>query len=510
MRQLPVGFFWLFLLLFAHSVSLPGRAQSVTGPAPVNFGDVNVCPGKQSSPKPCTRMTTLTFDVTAATTFGATQVVTQGLPDLDFTLSKTTCVGTLQAGASCTVKARFAPTTAGMRVGGIILTDSSGNPLATALLYGIGQAPMASFNPAPQITLPITGIDSASHANDLAIDAAGNAYVVVDNDIVKVDPLTGVRTTIARAPTARFLALDGAGDIFVSCPGDGLCGVTKIAAISRIQTTVGTGLRSDEGVALDGMGNLFVADQSQKYPRLLKISLITGSEVALIGGDSFPGQPVCGAPEGVAVDANDNAFIACFAGGPLFEYTDQGNVVPFNQFLLPYAVSVDAAGDLFCNCYIYPGVTEVAAGTGTETQVGTSGVDGPIALDGKGNLFETGYNELLEIESSEPAAFNFGTVAVGSTSAAQSITIQNVGNTTLNAVSPGLAISAGFKQVPGSGAPADCTASFSLAPGTSCNVSIVFAPNATGTIAGKATFTDTALNTHPSATQIMQLSGVGQ
>jgi hypothetical protein len=62
----------------------------------------------------------------------------------------------------------------------------------------------------------------------------------------------------------------------------------------------------------------------------------------------------------------------------------------------------------------------------------------PIALDAAGNLFfpdATGA-KLVEAKDSRPAALDFGKVAIGSTSAPQSITIQNIGNQPLNAVAP--------------------------------------------------------------------------
>ena len=104
---------------------------------------------------------------------------------------------------------------------------------------------------------------------------------------------------------------------------------------------------------------------------------------------------------------------------------------------------------------------------------------------------------------------DFGKVAVGSTSAPQSVTIQNVGNQPLTAIAPGLIVGTNFLQVPGSGTPADCTSSFSLTPGARCNLSIVFAPQVEGTIKGTATFTDNALNRIPSASQSVKLMGIG-
>jgi hypothetical protein len=83
-----------------------------------------------------------------------------------------------------------------------------------------------------------------------------------------------------------------------------------------------------------------------------------------------------------------------------------------------------------------------------------------------------------------------------------SVTITNDGNEPLTSVTPGLSVAANFIQSAGSGTHQDCTASFSLAAGASCNLSVEFAPvsPAEGTVAGSVMLTDNNLN----ATSVMQ------
>ena len=69
----------------------------------------------------------------------------------------------------------------------------------------------------------------------------------------------------------------------------------------------------------------------------------------------------------------------------------------------------------------------------------------------------------------------------------QSVTVDNIGNATLSL--SGLTVGAHFAQVGGSGTPADCTSSSSLAPGGTCNLSLSFTPTATGPITSTATLT---------------------
>ena len=513
------------------SSSVLGRAQSggvvVTHSGAVNFGSINVCPAGQSSPEPCSRTTKLKYSVTATTTFGDTQVVTQGLANLDFTLSATSCTNTLLAGSSCTVSATFVPRAPGVRMGAVQLLDSSGNLLSSTYIYGYGQGPIASFSPGAQRKLPVSGYDGGA----VAVDAAGDVYFPDSGSIAKFDTRTGVQTTVATGiPYAAGLAVDGAGNIYVASGS-----VVKIAVDTGVQTTVGPDLNSVAGVAVDGRGNLYTGDDwdngqgLQAYPRLAEVFAATGGEVTLLGGDDYglQGIPLLNYPWGVAVDGAGNAYIATFNFGPVyesiagtkpqFEYgiiasREFESVGSFNN---PFSVAVDAAGDVFVTDggLDQDAIYQVAANNGNETIVVNGPWQSPIAVDGAGNLFFNNGNyyapALAEVKGSQPATLNFGKIAVGSTSQPQSVTIQNVGNQPLNAVAPGLIVGTGFLQVPGSGTPADCTSSFSLAPGASCNLSLVFAPQAAGIITGAATFTDNALNKIPSASQSVNLRGIG-
>jgi hypothetical protein len=515
-----------FLLLLLSALGSMALAQSVQGPTDaVNFNKVNVCPAGQSSPKPCTRTNKLTYNVTATTTFGVTNVVTQGVPKLDFTLDTTTCTGTLSAGSSCTVTAKFAPLAPGVRMGAVQLTDPSGNLLASTYVYGNGQGPVASFNPGTQKNLSATGSDGGA----VAVDAAGDLYFSAGGSIGKLDIRTGVQTTVATGvPYYAFgLAVDGAGNILVSNGG-----VVKVAAGTGVHSSVGEDLNASAGVAVDGRGNIYVADDwdngpgLEGYPRLAEVFAATGGEETLLGGSDYGllGIPLLNFVWGVAVDGAGNAYVATFNFGPVYESIAgtppdrEYGIIASRQFTSvdnftnPSFVAVDAAGDVFVPdcCLDVDAIYEVAP-DGNETVVVYGPAEIPLAVDAAGNLFyPAGINDktLVELKGSQPVTLGFGKVAVGSTSAPKSITIQNVGNQPMSAVAPGLIVGMNFLQVPGSGTPADCTNSFALAPGASCNLSIVFAPQVAGKIAGLATFTDNALNQVPSR-QSVKLRGTG-
>jgi hypothetical protein len=159
-----------------------------------DFGTINACPAGQSTPAPCNQAIALNYYVSTTTTFGATNVLTQGAPNLDFQLSGSTCTGTVTAGNFCTVSVAFAPLAPGARRGAVQLSDSLGNPLTTTMIHGIGQEPAIAFGPGTQITVPASGL---SAPRGLALDGAGDIFVAntTGNQILEVTP-GGVQSTV--------------------------------------------------------------------------------------------------------------------------------------------------------------------------------------------------------------------------------------------------------------------------------------------------------------------------
>ncbi len=90
----------------------------------------------------------------------------------------------------------------------------------------------------------------------------------------------------------------------------------------------------------------------------------------------------------------------------------------------------------------------------------------------------------------------FGSVVVGNTSSARSVTLTNLSGSTLN-----------FSSIAASGsfAIASNTCGAGIATGANCSVGVTYAPNTTGTSSGILTFTDNATN----SPQNVSLSGSG-
>jgi Abnormal spindle-like microcephaly-assoc'd, ASPM-SPD-2-Hydin len=99
--------------------------------------------------------------------------------------------------------------------------------------------------------------------------------------------------------------------------------------------------------------------------------------------------------------------------------------------------------------------------------------------------------------SVSPATLSFGNQQVGMPSAAQSVTLTNNGNQALTISGVMLSTPVGYSDTN------NCPAT--AAVGASCSISVVFKPNATGTLAATLTITDNA----PNSPQAVQLSGTG-
>lgn len=67
-------------------------------------------------------------------------------------------------GDSCTVNAIFAPQTAGIRHGAVVLASSSGATIATASVQGVGVGPQVALTPG--IITTVAGTGTAGYSND--------------------------------------------------------------------------------------------------------------------------------------------------------------------------------------------------------------------------------------------------------------------------------------------------------------------------------------------------------
>ena len=168
--------------------------------------------------------------------------------------------------------------------------------------------------------------------------------------------------------------------------------------------------------------------------------------------------------------------------GPL-QVTSIVATAPFSQ---ANNCSGSIAPTASCSIQVSFAPTAVGSASGSVTITDDAGTQ-TVGLTGRGSA-------PVSLSSTR---LSFGTLAVGNTSYAKTVTVTNRLN---------VALSFSSITVSGPFAVASDTCGASVAAGTSCTVGVTFSPTTTGSITGTLTFTDDAA-TSP---QVVSLSGAGQ
>jgi len=305
---------------------------------------------------------------------------------------------------------------------------------------------------------------SLDDPNSAAVDAAGNLYIGDGGNyrVRKVNS-AGIITTVAGSGSPRCsgdggpatvallyypgaVALDAAGNLYIADESNNR--VRKVTPAGIITTVAGNGnygysgdggpataasVGSPQGVAVDATGNLYIAENINRYydassnsHRIRKvtpagtITTVAGNGAWGYSGDGWPATTASlNGPNGVAVDAAGNLYIADWGnkrvrrvtpGGIITTVAGGGSADPGDGGLAtaaslksPSGVAVDAAGNLYIadgGAYrirkVTPeGTITTVAGNG---QQGYSGDGGPataaslkstsdVAADAAGNLY---------------------------------------------------------------------------------------------------------------------------
>ena len=268
--------------------------------------------------------TTLSVSVKAQKTGSVTvsnvEVLTYGAQKLDFADAGGSCNGTEFSGVSqsCQESITFKPLFPGQRLGAVVLLDARGELLGTSFLQGTGRAGLAVFSPGNELLFAGNGSWSIVGDGSLAIDAgldlpagvaldgAGNLYIA-DSQHHRIRMVSSGRgATIQNSvpyPQASYIAT-------IAGSSEGYAGNGVAASSQDVK------LNSPSGVAVDGAGNVYIADTGNHAIR--EIVAATGSILTIAGngtsGNSGDNGPATSAslngPWGVTVDAAGNLFIA--------------------------------------------------------------------------------------------------------------------------------------------------------------------------------------------------------
>jgi hypothetical protein len=236
----------------------------------------------------------------------------------------------------------------------------------------------------------------------IALDTSGTIYIAdaYNNCIRKVDVNTGIINTIAGNGSAGFngdgglaasaslfwpqgLVLDPAGNLYISDVQNNR--IRKVSASSGIITTIagngGRGFNGDGinainaslfypwGLALDGRGNLYIADEGNS--RIREIALITGIISTIAGGSSIGHSGDGGAATAAELSSPGNLTFDHYRN--LF-ISDEGNNCI--RKIDSIGIISTIAGNGLC-AYTGDGAPAILAGTAGQ---------GGLALDPSGDL----------------------------------------------------------------------------------------------------------------------------
>jgi sugar lactone lactonase YvrE len=494
-----------------------GAAASVTQSIFVSSGPIlNV--GTTSG----TLTATMSFSSTGtlnSTLLTAIQVLTQGATGLDFNyVSGGTCVPGMSYTPSqtCTVDYTFTPTRPWMRYGGIQLLNSAGLVVSNTYISGMGDSAQTTFALSTP-TAPTSLGSGFIRPWGMAVDSSGNVYVgdagtYVSNtgpgtgsvyEILAAGGYTTIKTLGGVYAYPDGLAVDGIGNVYVTDSGNSTVREIPLGCVSS-SCVVGLGgdWRQPLGIAVDQSGNVYVADLAATVVEMPPNCFSTGCMTILGGGFAVP--------FGVAVDAGGNVYVADHYNNAVSAMAagcvSASCVVPLGGgFNSPDGIAVDGSGNVYVT--EHNDVAKMPPGCFTAGCVTTlgSGFVYPlgVAVDGSGNVFfaDSGTATVDKIDIQDPPSLSFANTFLGSSSTQQVVTLGNNGNLPLT-ISALTGTNASF-----AGAATTCNTSAAVAGGSACLLGIEFAPSAAGALTGSAVITDNNLNISPSASQTIHLTG---
>ena len=258
----------------------------------------------------------------------------------------------------------------------------------------------ASGNGSAQIQFNYPANSSPS-AQTGTLTIAGQTLTVTQAGSTAV-PLSVLTTQIAQGLNVLNLpygvALDGSGNLYIADTGNNAIQEWN-ASRQELTTLVCPGLNAPHGVAADGQGNVYIADS---YNNAIKECNPSGQITTLVGPPSglTSGSPL-NFPLGVAVDGQGNVYIADFGNNAVEKWNSaQGltTVVGFPNLNNPTGVAVDALGNVYIADFRDNAIKEWSVGRGLKTLV-SQGLSFPnsVTLDGEGNVyFLDGNNNALK------------------------------------------------------------------------------------------------------------------
>jgi hypothetical protein len=343
--------------------------------------------------------------------------------------------GTVPPAGLCTLTVSFTPTATGIRTGAVTITDNAAGSPHQLPLTGTGGVPAVSLTPA-SLTFASQAIGTTSPAQTATLKNTGSGPLAISS----------ITTAGDFGQTNKCGSMVNAG---ASC------------TLSVTFKPTATGTRT---------GTITITDDAAGTPHTLSLT-----------GTGFNGGPV------VSLTPSSLTFAAQMVG--TFSPAQSATLKNTGGTALKI-ISIGRSGDFYegnnCPATLAAGSSCTVRVTFTPSSAGPRPGAVTIADNAPGSphklpLSGTGSGTGSIVLMLSPASLSFGSVAVGATSASQTVTLTNNGTVAASFLEPfGFATTGAnwsdFHKNPHCGT--------SLAPGKSCTVSVFFKPLATGTRTG--------------------------
>ena len=253
--------------------------------------------------------------------------------------------------------------------GDYCVREISNGTITTVAGGGTPAAGIGDNGPATSASLPLT--------ESVAVDSKGNVYIADAGDerVREVNASTGVITTVA---------------------GNGSC-CTYADGVAATSAE----LAGPIGVAVDSDGDIFICDSNHNV-----IREVTDGNISTVAGDFALGSGYSGdtgaatqaqlsSPQTIALDGNGNLYIADqgnnrirkVSAGIIDTIVGNGSIgdggpASAAQLVSPFGLGLDTAGNLYIADDIALRVRKVTAATGVITTVAGNGTRGGTIADG--------------------------------------------------------------------------------------------------------------------------------
>jgi FG-GAP-like repeat/Abnormal spindle-like microcephaly-assoc'd, ASPM-SPD-2-Hydin len=368
-------------------------------------------------------------------------------------LETTTCGTSVAAGGSCTISIAFTPTATGIRHGSVVITDNATNSPQNATLTGTGLAQVDTIAPT-----------NLNFANQAVNTTSGIKALKLSN------PAGGARLTISQITASANYSQTNTCGTGINAGASCSIGVTFTpTATGSVRGTISITNSSTGGAQVVPLLGTGIAASVTFLPASLTFANQTV-------GTSSPASVVTLTNNGTAALSITSVSIT---GANAGDYSQTNNCAA--------SIAVGASCSISATFTPTGSSTRIASISVADSATGSPQI---VPLTGTG---------IAPIVLLSPASITFANQAVGTVSPAGVITLSNTGNATLtiNSVSITGANQGDFAQVN--------TCGGSLAQGTSCTISVTFAPTAAGTRQASVSIADSATG----SPQTASLTGVG-